>query len=305
MNKIILFCILGILTCSSCAWFCKKSKCPPTDQSTLILNDSLALLDKIERLDTAHLPEFIIRVNVHYIDSRNGMFYRGKKEDEKPVNGNVWAHRLINHANSILENLEESGTSKNSFVGNSRIRLKIYSDPSNPLDSNGGIWYWTSRRMNKSMYNEDVLNIVIEDYGQPKDFKLNGYACGMNFCNEIVLQDAYDNAANGGRFGWWSFASLLCHELGHVMGLCHSFYCGNECKDVDIDIAKECKINPCFSDCGGPNVGFCDNWKSGSKNMMGYNPNQSSLSPCQWKIAYRNLCFTKARFVVRRKEIKN
>ena len=70
-----------------------------------MVNDSLALLDKIERLDTAHLPEFIIRVNVHYIDSRNGMFYRGKKEDEKPVNGNVWAHRLINHANSILEKI--------------------------------------------------------------------------------------------------------------------------------------------------------------------------------------------------------
>ncbi|MBK7695307.1 MAG: hypothetical protein IPI30_13560 [Saprospiraceae bacterium] len=73
MNRVIAFGVLSIFLWSSCAWFCKKSKCPPTDQSTLMVNDSLALLDKIERLDTAHLPEFIIRVNVHYIDSKKKM----------------------------------------------------------------------------------------------------------------------------------------------------------------------------------------------------------------------------------------
>ncbi|MBK8242218.1 MAG: hypothetical protein IPK88_02240 [Saprospiraceae bacterium] len=264
-----------------------------------VQQDSLDLITNINNLDTAKLPRYTIRVNIHYIHSANGGFHNGPPSDDHVTNGNIWAQRLINHINSILRDLQYSATSKAQFLGDSRMRVELYSDPTETSDSTHGVWYWKSKDQCKYLYGDSVLHIFIVDYDQNKDCNLKGYACGLDFCNELVLQDAYDNALNQCIFGWWSFASLFCHEMGHIMGLCHSFYCDNECKDVDLDIARECNKNPCYSDCGGPNSGFCNNWPSGSNNMMGYNANQNALSPCQWKKLFTNLVFTKAKYVVR------
>ncbi|MBK8734719.1 MAG: hypothetical protein IPL98_02090 [Saprospiraceae bacterium] len=297
--KIILICatvILSLFTCKS-----SKSKSPIISSTRTIINhsDSAFIANAIESLDTANLPLITVQVNIHFVGNRNGNFYPGKASDEKYTNGLFWSEKLIGHANHVWRSLEASSTSRKNYLGNARLQFKIYTESQNTEDKYQGVWFWDNMNQVKRYYQEKVLNIILHDTGRPKSEQLSGIACGLNMCNELSLNGAYDNAANGGKFGWWSFAGTLNHEFGHICGLCHAFYCDNECKDIDLDAAKECHTAPCFNDCGGPNSGVCKCWDTGTKNMMGYNASGTALTPCQWKIMMRNLCFSKAEYIIK------
>jgi len=263
-----------------------------------INSDSIRIANAIENLDTANVPKYIIRINLHFVGHETmGNFYRGSKSDFNHANGIHWAELFINHINYHLDSLGTSKTAIKNFHGDARYNMKLYSNPANPKDSFGGIWFWDSGFRYKFPYGDSVLNVI---FINEEVRKLNGSACGLNMCNSIVLYGAYDNVINKGIFGHWAFASLLNHEFGHVMGLCHSFYCKNECNGIDLDVQKECMTAPCYNDCGGPNYKACNNWDSGSTNMMGYNPDQNSLTPCQWKRIMHVLHTTKAKYVERK-----
>ena len=258
--------------------------------------DTVAILEAIEKLDTANVPRYIIRINVHFFGSANGNFYRGDREDLTVHNGVSYAHRFVNHANWVMSDLKESPLSSANFLGHSRIHYALYTN-NHPLDTFGGIWFSDTWNESNRYYQDSVLHISFMDTGEPGDFHISGYACGLTFCNDLTLLDAYDNAKNNGPFGWWAFAGSLNHEFGHILGLCHSFYCDNECNGIDIDVNKECRINPCHNSCGGPHGGRCDNWPSGSRNIMGYNADGTALTPCQWKRIMKNLLYTNALYV--------
>jgi hypothetical protein len=262
------------------------------------LQDSLCIARAIENLDTANVPEYIIFVNLHYVAHPEiGNFYRGVAGDQNPANGLFWSDLFINHVNYQLDSLGTSKTSLKNFQGRARYKIALYTNPANSKDSFGGIWFWDSGFRFNFPYGDTVLNIIFKN---DPHRKLNGAACGLTMCHYMHLYGAYDNVINKGKFGWWSFAGLFNHELGHLMGLCHSFYCGNPCNEIDLLVQKECKLADCFDDCGGPNQGICNNWDSGSANMMGYNPDQNALTPCQWKHIMHTLYTSKAHYVLKK-----
>lgn len=287
--KLILFFIVAMFSCSI------LHKHNTIDSSSpLKVSDSSLIWQAIDNLDTAQLPYVTIFVNIHFVDSKTGNFYPGTKDDTLYYNGIFWTRLLINHANWVLRDLKFSPSSPRSYVGDSHIRYQLYSEPNEGRDSFGGIWFWKSYRDIKRVYDQKVMHVVFYDIDKEKDFQCRGYACGMHYCNEVVMMDAHDNARNHGPWGWWAFAGLMNHEVFHTFGLCHSFYCDNECKGIDIDPNKECHSNPCFNDCGGPHGGTCNNWDSGSQNIMGYNAEGNSITPCQWQHLYRNIYLSKA-----------
>ncbi len=282
---------------SSCILI-KKSSMEDTLPIVCAEQDSACILKAIDRLDTANIPDYIIYVNLHYTGHPTiGNFYRGISGDENPANGLFWANLFINHVNYQLDSLGTSKTSIKNFKGRARYRIALYTQKSNLRDSFGGIWFWDKGFNYNFPYQDTVLNIIFRN---DEKKKLNGAACGLYLCHYMNLYGAYDNIINKGKFGWWSFAGLFNHELGHLMGLCHSFYCDNPCNHIDLDVRKECMISACYNDCGGPNQGVCNNWDSGSSNMMGYNPDQNALSPCQWQQIMRSLYLTDALYVFKK-----
>ena len=73
----------------------------------------------------------------------------------------------------------------------------------------------------------------------------------------------------------WKLATLLNHEVGHVMGLRHSWNLSDGCDDT-----------PSHPNCFQEGPGKC---KVISNNMMDYNRIQAALTPCQVGIATYNL----------------
>lgn len=74
----------------------------------------------------------------------------------------------------------------------------------------------------------------------------------------------------------WDMATLYNHEVGHVMGLRHSWYKNDGCDDT-----------PPHANCYQVGTGACAG--TVSNNMMDYNNSQLALTPCQIGIATKNL----------------
>lgn len=230
------------------------------------------------------LPEVIVYINIHYIKGNYGNFYPGNSNGDLK-DGNYYGHLMVNHANNDFKNLIPSPSGLSHKIGDSRIRYVLYTNPNEPADLYGGIWYW-DQEPNVFPY-PNVMNIVMFN-GGPND-ELKGTACGQSgCCTRLTTIGAYYHVWKNSvqpKFGHWAFAQLLNHEFLHTLGLCHSFSIINPCKDINP--AVECKCGPGTTTCGGPAYGCCS-WNGNSTNIMNYAPTLKSLSLCQWGTAYNN-----------------
>ena len=242
------------------------------------------------------LPIATVWVNIHFVGHAVfGNFYPGASDDLNATNGNKWAELMLQRANERMSDLTASPTSLANFLGDSKIRYQLYTDPSNASDLYGGVWFWdTPADVPTSLpYGTNVLNIMVTAPNTPSNPGVGGFACGTNLCNKVTMTDALYNV---NTWGWWSYANILNHEFGHVAGLCHAFYCSNPCDDLDPVV--ECNKNGnCYTSCGASPGTTCDPWTSGSTNIMGYNGHNRSLTPCQWQTIMKNLVYHTPNYV--------
>ncbi len=223
------------------------------------------------------LPIATVFVNIHFVAAANGdNFYPGDPSMEDTENGNYYAPGLISHANDILSTFNPTTTALVDFLGDSRIRLELYSDPNNANDQYGGIWYWQSLNQVQHPYGNQVLDIIVHN-----DNSSSGHSC-FDFNCDLHMHDLFQQV-QGGSF-WFSAAGVLLHEFGHMSGLCHSHFCNNPCNDLDPVI--ECDNGGgCNPDCGsGPGCTL-----NATTNMMGNGYDQNTITPCQLRTMLRSI----------------
>lgn len=228
------------------------------------------------------LPIATVRVNFHYrqnSDPNAPQFYYGGPNDYSYLNVETYSSLILSEMNSIFSNLVDNPISSPDVIGDSRIRFVLYTDPHNSLDLYNGIWIHSGAPdWNATGYGFDVLNIYLD--GQATDAG-GGFVCCRDFSSNLITLK--HNSFQAPTSTWWYKGRLAGHEFLHMATLCHSF-APEQCDGVDLNAVNECNNNGKTGYCG--QKGPCDPWNSGSTNIMGYNNNQSSLSPCQWSKAY-------------------
>ena len=231
--------------------------------------------------DIDNLPYYTVKVNIHWVTNKNGENFTPNNPNAQ-FDGNKAARNLIEWANYDLRDFKIHPNpiypASQSFLHDSHIRYELYSEP-NKGDTHGGIWYWDKNFKDQDIdsypYKNNVINIVMHDnYSGTGDANGEAFLGGKDL---IYIYRVFEQVkADSGKL--WNQKQIINHEFGHICSLEHSFEAG-PCGGVDIDVAKECNYQLL------PKPG-CNNWDSKSTNMMGYNPNAYSLSPCQWKQMY-------------------
>ena len=250
-----------------------------TQVDQIITDD--CLLDDSER---ASLPIITMYVNVYFIGS-GGKNFTPTGANNTP-NGIDWSNQMINKANELFSNLQDKNYyGYPSIVGDSRIRFELYSEEGNPNDPYGGIFFVDSLPIT-NFYPNKTINVLVQDDSIITD---STTLWGQQSGTKIWMNNYYHYwTLNLPTFAGWNAARLFLHEMGHYFTLCHTFYPYNLCKNIDINVEWECNGTPDNSMVCGAGKGKCKLWESESHNIMSYSGQERDvLTPCQWKIMYR------------------
>ena len=154
------------------------------------------------------------------------------------------------------------------------------------------LYWFCNKGKNRNNYDRDVirkyavggdslLNVFVmphhPDSVASKTYKAHG--TGIALGNALKVSGLYANKQNK----FWSFSTLLNHEVGHVLGLRHSWIANDGCDDTP-------KHSNCWDEFGPPP---CD--KGASNNMMDYNNSQAAVTPCQVGIMHKYMTKLNAR----------
>ncbi len=95
---------------------------------------------------------------------------------------------------------------------------------------------------------------------------------GIAFGNIIKLAGLYESGQPG-----WAHAGLLNHEIGHALGLKHSWNRSDGCDDTPRH--PNCWVPTADGPCSAPT----------SNNLMDYNAHQAAITPCQIATMHRSM----------------
>lgn len=232
--------------------------------------------------DTAHLdhtPMKYIRVNVHFMNSSDS------SQNFNGAEGIKYAKSLIYHSNIPLRNNKQMFLPKGNNTPVLPLRYEYVLTPATDDPNDKGVYFHYddelfyfvqvgkdrnlgSRTVLKK-YNvggDTIMNLFIMPH-HPDSIASPTYAVthtGIALGNSVKIAGLYESDKPV-----WFFKGLVNHEIGHVLGLSHTWAYPDGCDDTPQN--RNCwnttKTGPC---------------KDGaSNNVMDYNSRQHAWSPCQ------------------------
>ncbi|MBC8173093.1 MAG: hypothetical protein H7X71_04230 [Chitinophagales bacterium] len=234
-----------------------------------------------------------VRVNFHFMRSTEGENHFSEAE------GRAYVHELINMCNYRLANNAKMNLPKGNNTPNLKPQYQ-YVLTGNPGTGDDGIYFhaddsacWYSKNKKSganslgdktpfryAVGSDTIFNIYFIEHHKDTVAKYPNYnvtSSGVSFGNNIKIFGAYGNWAqvfyldDGNTFskGAGFYSGVVNHEIGHSLGLNHSWNSDDGCEDTPkhANCWGETGIEPCI----GPT----------SNNMMDYNNCQCALTPCQ------------------------
>ena len=240
-------------------------------------NDVAAYWPDTDHLN--HTPIRYLRVNFHFMNSADS------SKNYQGARARRYARRLIQEATKALEDNQQMYLPQGNDTPVLPVRYRYEVTSSEGFERDSGIYchydddlFWfVSRGKNRNNYDRDV----IQDYGIGLDSIINLFI--MPHHPDSVESKSYSVTSSGIALGSgvklsgifetrkepWEFKGLINHEIGHVLGLRHSWNTNDGCDDTP-------KNPNCWNvDLPPP----CDT--AASNNFMDYNASQNAWTPCQ------------------------
>lgn len=302
----LLFAVVGYFTASSCSSQLKKdyvSKVAPivpadlpaeyaTTRGKSPCNDRMNYVPDPEFLD--HTPEKKIRVNVHYMLSEK------VKNNFDETDGYKFARQFLYHCNKYLEDNLKMKLPVGNDTPQLPVRYSYALDVDKSTPDGHAIYFHRDDDLyfmngTKSKDKNHGSRKVFEKYGKNKGEALNIFLMephldsldsptfdiagrGIAFGDWVKLLAVYQQTRDttvsaDGRsnvYGRYTQQRTLNHEIGHCLGMAHSWRRNDGCDDT-----------PSHPNCWRLTGKAPCNGKSISNNMMDYNPVAQSVTPCQ------------------------
>jgi len=285
MRLYLLLFILGIFACSK-----KVQQVAVKDEASLSSYPNLPAVDIREenglrctdRLSYApdeHYDERIIRVNVHFTCSEDGKVGFNEKEGRK------FMRYLLENANKRLQLNEQMNlpVGNNTPVLNPKYRYQLTPATNNPGDDgyywhyDDELYYFVNKGKNRNNYDNTVLDkyensgdsilhlFILPHHPDSVESKTyNAHGTGIALGNSLKMAGLYE-----GKEKPWKFSTLLNHEVGHILGLGHSWVRNDGCDDT-----------PRHPNCW-EHKATKEGCEVASNNVMDYNNSQMAFTPCQ------------------------
>lgn len=263
---LIFFCFIALGACRPQYTVVRSTKDVPFSKSRIA-----AFWNEMEPTYSQYQEIRNIRVAVHFMDTQDSLL----RIEENFLNENI---QLLIHATNdkLTKNVKMLLPEGNDTeVLDSKIRLQLEND--NIFYHYTDEAFLIKKGKEKNLYDQSVLdayaykpdsflNVFLMPYHPAQiesgiqKFDKSGIALGTSIKIGGFLQSGEPA---------WNYAGLLMHELGHVLGLRHSWNTNDGCPDTPLH--DNCWEDTVDSPC---NRGM-------SNNFMDYNPHQAAITPCQ------------------------
>lgn len=260
--------LISIVSCTSYKSIDIHSDSWEVPESELVSNNSI---NKLPDDYAPYIYERILQVKFHIVNNLDSTANFSIAE------ANIFIRDLLNNANSRLKNNAKMSLPKDNHTAimDSKIRLVL-------PEENGIVHHYLekcyfvkkgkrSNRYDRSLIkstkgSENALHVYLLPF-DPEEMasgrqKLE--TTGVTIAGAIKIAGYYESRQAG-----WAHGGIFTHELGHALGLSHTWNRNDGCDDTPLN--ENCwnisDKDPCT--------------EMGSNNLMDYNAHQSAITPCQ------------------------